>query len=376
MFKYPLFKPYYSPEFDKVISSVLQTGAIASGPYIDLFEKGLGAILEKEYVLSMSDMSAAMFLALYLSDVRQGDEVATTAFACMSSNSPVHAIGAKPLWIDVAPGSLHMDPEQLEASITPKTKAVILYHTAGYPAEAKKIAAICKKHGLRLIEDCDNSLLSSNIEGLCGTWADFSVYSFYPNRLINGIEGGALVFNDKDDFHRAKKLRRFGIDGSKFRNSLGEINNQCDIPEIGWSIGMSNVNCAVAYTQLHNLNDRIATIKRNAKLIDNMLQGNEKITYFHHREDDDPVHWVYLLKIKNRDAMIMKLKEAGIHASSLHQRNDIYSGFHASLRNMPNTTELQDNVLALPVGWWLSEEDTVSMVETFLDIQTRINDEI
>lgn len=374
MFKYPLFKTYYSPQLDHEISSVLQSGAVASGPYIQKFEKGLGDLLNESFVVSTSDMSAAMFMALYLSGIRKGDEVLTTAFACMSSNSPIHAIGATPVWVDLAPGSFHMDPAHLEELITEKTKAVLLYHTAGYPANSKAISEICKRHGIALIEDCDNAFLAENQDGLSGSYGDFSVHSFYPNRLINAIEGGALVCKKKDDFDRACRLRRFGVDPTTFRNNIGEINPQSDIAEVGWSMNLSNLHCAVGSIQLNDVQDRLAAIRRNAHIIDSYIDNLEGISRPQLQTGDKPAYWVYLLQVKNRDLFIKRLKEEGIHASSLHQRNDVYSGFNASKSHLPVTTEIQSSVLALPVGWWLSENDICAMMDIFNDVKEKIDD--
>ncbi len=374
MFKYPLFKTFYSPQLDHAISSVLQSGAVASGPYIQEFEKGLGHLLNESYVVSTSDMSAAMFMALYLSGVQKGDQVLTTAFACMSSNSPISAIGATPVWVDLEPDSFHMDPAHLEELITERTKAVILYHTAGYPAHSKAISEICKRHGIALIEDCDNAFLAENSDGLSGSYGDFCVHSFYPNRLINTIEGGALVCKNKHDYDKACRLRRFGVDSGTFRNNIGEINPHSDIPEIGWSMNLSNLHCAMGTVQLNDVKDRLSTIRRNAHIIDTYLDKVEGISRPQLTSGDVPSYWVYLLKVNKRNLFIEKLKECGVHASSLHQRNDIYSGFKADRPDLPVTGEVQSSVLALPVGWWLSESDIIAMMDIFSDVKEKIDE--
>lgn len=375
MFKYSLFKTYYSTDIDKAISSVLQSGAVASGPFVQKFESGLAELLGQQYVVSTSDMSAAMFLALYLSGVRQGDEVLTTAFTCMSSNSPINAIGATPVWVDLAPGTFHMDPEILEQKITLKTKAVVLYHTAGYPANSREISEICKRKGIYLIEDCNNAFLAENSDGLCGSNSDFSIHSFYPNRLINAIEGGALVCKNIDHYLKALKLRRFGVDSGTFRNAIGEINSLSDIPEIGWSMNLSNLNCAVGYVQLNDIEYKIASIRRNAKYIDVCIDKLDGLTKPILQQGDKPSYWVYLLQTSRRDLFIKKLKEAGIHASSLHQRNDVYSGFNAKSDELPVTTEVQNSLLALPVGWWLAENDIVAMMDIFCEVKENLDNE-
>lgn len=375
VFKFPLFKTYYAEEFDKIMSEVLRSGAVASGSYIAQFEADIAKMLEQKYALTTSDMSSAIYLALYLAGVKAGDEVATTSFTCMSSSSPIHAIGAKPLWIDLAPGSLHMDPSKLCESISEKTKAVILYHTAGYPAECKTIADICKERNIPLIEDCNNTILATTSTGLCGALADFSIYSFYPNRLVNAIEGGLLVCKDEEHYSRAKKLRRFGVDQQTFRNSFGEINPSSDIPEIGWAMNMPNFNCALAWCQIKDVHHKLANIRRNANIIDKCLAGNKMVDTFKLKAGERPSYWAYMLKVPKRDLFIQELKKVGIHASSLHQRNDIYSGFGSTKANLPETESLQKSILALPVGWWLQEDDITEMMDIFAKVQMQIEKE-
>lgn len=361
-----LFQAYTDSQMTAVALEVINSGLIASGEYVKLFEDGLASLLSKEYVVTTNDMTSAVQLALHLSGVEQGDEVITTAFACMATNSPIAILGAKAVWVDVKEGTVFMDPIELEKAITHKTKAVILYHVAGYPGYVDAISKVCKKHKIKLIEDCDNAMLAMVDGEYVGSIGDFGVLSFYPNRQINTFEGGALICKQKNDAEKARKLRRFGIDFNSFRTTDGEINPNSDIPKIGWSVTLNNLCSAVGYHQLATVKERQIQTIENVQLLNEYLATHELINVIEPIQGTVPAYWVYLITVDNRDYVLRCLKEAGIRVSSLHQRNDLYSCFATNgLKSGSNTEKLQNSIIAMPCGWWLNEKD-ISRIITVL----------
>jgi dTDP-4-amino-4,6-dideoxygalactose transaminase len=362
-----LFNAYNSVEIESVTNDVLRSGFIASGQYVNKFENGLSSLLGINHVITTVDMTSAIHLALYLSGVKKGDEVLTTSFACMATNSPIAALGAKAVWVDLEPHSVFIDPVKFEQAITSKTKAAIIYHVAGYPGHIKKLSLICKKYNISLIEDCNNALLSKVGERYVGSFGDFSIFSFYPNRQINAFEGGALVCKDSKNADKAKKMRRFGIDFNTFRTIDGEINPKSDIPEVGWSMSLSNLCSAAGNTQLDTVESRVDKARENASILTKSLTMHDNIRIIHPLEETNPAYWVYLIEINNPKVVMNKLKEEGIHVSSLHHRNDQYSCFSTTpLSEFSNTRQLQDSIIALPCGWWLDENEIKKIVTTLI----------
>lgn len=354
----PLFGVVHLPEMEAAAIEVLRSGRIASGDYVSRFEAGISKIVEQPNVVSTIDMTSAIFLALHLAGVGVGDEVLTTAFACMSTNSAIAQCGAIPVWVDVKFQTVEIDITDFVVKITEKTKAIILYHVAGYPGPAKEIAAICRERGITLIEDCDNAMFAYRDSLHVGSYGDFSVYSFYPNRQINTAEGGALTCKSSETASRARKLRRFGIDAATFRNSVGEVNPASDIAEIGWGFTMNNLCAALGCAQLLTAADRANKTRENVAKLTEAIRSHETVKLIPVPDDALPSYWVLLLLVDDRDAILKSMKIQGINVSSLHQRNDIYSGFKTNLKfNLPNTKHLQDHILSLPCGWWLSNED-------------------
>lgn len=362
----PLFGVVHTPEMEAVALEVLRSGRIASGEYVARLEKGIGDLVGQPHVVSTNDMTSAMFLALHLAGVRAGDEVLTTAFSCMATNSAIAHCGATPVWVDVLPRSVEMDVADAARKISDKTKAVIMYHVAGYPGPAKEMAELCKARGIAFIEDCNNALFATQDGAHVGGLADFSIYSFYPNRQINCTEGGALVCKSAEVAGKARQLRRFGIESSGFRTAQGEINPDADIPEIGWAYTMNNLCAALGYAQLETAREKVEQARSNVTRLTARLTEVEGISTVRAANGADPAYWVMLCLAENRDTLLQQLKDRGVSASILHHRNDTYSGFHANrLGPLTHTAYLQNHILAIPCGWWLSQTDVDTIGNVF-----------
>jgi len=357
-----LFHGALSPAAERAAIEVLRSGQIASGPKVAEFEEALASLLKRPHVVSCNDMSSALVLALHLAGVGPGDEVLTQAFSCLSSNSPIARVGATAVWVDMDPATASMSVEDLRRAITPRCKALMLYHVAGYPGPTREITELCRQHGIVVIEDCNNAMGAVQDGRPVGSLGDYAVHSFYPNRQLAAIEGGALVCPDQETAHRARRLRRFGIEMTSFRDALGEINPDSDVPELGWSASFSQLNAAVGLAHMPELAMHLRGTRANAELLQDSIEGLKGIRAVSAQPGAEPAYWGCLILAERRDEILRRLKAEGIHASRLHQRNDRYSGFAASRRALPGTDALMNQVLALPCGWWLGEADMNRLV--------------
>lgn len=339
------------------LDAVWSSGRLAAGPAVPMLEERLGALVGAQPVVAMSDMTQALCLALRLAGVTPGDEVVTLAFNCMSSNSAIAMIGATPVWVDVDPDTATVDVDDLRACITPRTRAVVVYHVAGYVADLSALRALCDEAGLPLIEDANNALGARWQDRPVGSVGDYAVFSFYANRQLNGIEGAALVCRNEVDAERARRLRRFGIDVARFRDPNGEIDPAVDVSEIGYSAALPNVNATLACRAMDDLFVRVDRNRSHVAYLMEALADQPNLQFIRERDGAHGVFWVALVRSPERDRLMAGLKARDVHCSKLHQRNDVYSGFHASVRDLPGTSLLEREMLALPSGWWLSRDD-------------------
>ncbi|MEH3124145.1 MAG: DegT/DnrJ/EryC1/StrS family aminotransferase [Sphingomonas phyllosphaerae] len=358
----PLFDCRPSDAAVRALDPVWRSGQLAAGPAVTALESRLGAYLDGREIVAMSDMTQALALALRLAGVRPGDEVVTLAMNCMSSNSAVAMVGAVPVWVDVDPETASVDLVDLAACFTGRTRAVVVYHLAGYVGDLQAIRRMCDAAGVAFIEDANNAFGADFGGQRAGTFGDYAVLSFYANRQLNGIEGAALVCKNADDAQRARKLRRFGIDIARFRTPDGEIDPDLDVPEIGIASSLSNVNATLAECAMDDVDVRIQRNRTHAARLSRALTNIPGFRLIGQRSGANGVYWVALAMSQNRNRLMTGLKALGIQCSRLHQRNDRYTGFQAMPRHLPGTTHMEREMLALPSGWWLSDEDVDRMV--------------
>lgn len=357
-----LFHPVRLPEMEVAALEVLRSGQIASGPKVTALEHAFSAVAGRAHIVSTNDLTSAVQLALHLAGVRVGDEVAAVAFSCLQSNSPIARLGARPVWIDIDPETMSMSVEDLAAKLNPSVKAVMLYHIAGYPSDTRRIAALCRERGIPLIEDCNNAIGAKLDGSPVGLMGDYAVYSLYPNRQINGIDGGLLATPDATTAARATRLRRFGVDATSFRDARGEINPESDVVEIGWSAALNNLNAAVALSQLNTLSVRMTRTSAVATRLASVLSGYSQLRPVQPLPDTAPAFWGFLVLSEHRDALLEHLKAHGIKASIFHQRNDWYTGFGTPRADLPGTELAMSQLLALPCGWWLTDAQVSELI--------------
>lgn len=356
-----LFDARPTAAMDAAALGVLSTGQIASGPLVAQFETAFAKMVVGEFAVATDNMTSALVLALHLAGVGDGDEVATLAYSCLSSNSAIKRVGATPVWVDIDPETATISCDDLARAVTAKTKAVTIYHVAGYPAAMQEIADFCRARGLVLIEDC-NAALGAEIDGRpVGSFGDFAVYSFYPNRQVNALDGGMLFCPDETTARRARRLRRFGIDLAGFRDARGEIDPAADVPEIGWSSAMSNLNAAVGLAHLEGWDLRKARLRENAAYLKSIIDSLSGVRAVRWVSDSQPGWWGFAVLSHERDEKLAMLKSLGVQASILHQRNDVYSGFVATSRPLPGTDRFQSEVIVLPCGPWLDAQSVAEL---------------
>ena len=366
-----LFKPVMLPEMEAAALEVMRSGQIASGPKVAELEKAFGSFAGRDHMVSTNDLTSAVTLALHLAGVRAGDDVATIAFSCLQSNSPIARLGAHPVWIDVDPTTMSMSVADLTAKLKPSVKAVMVYHVAGYPADTVRISALCRDAGIPLIEDCNNAIGATLDNRPVGVHGEYAVYSFYPNRQINGIDGGMLATPDAASATRAKRLRRFGVDAETFRDARGEINPESNVPEIGWSAALNNLNAAVALAQFATLASRTARTREISTRLTVALDGLHSLRVVQPVTNSIPAFWGFLVLCEHRDALLEYLKNNGIKSSIFHQRNDFYTGFGTERDTLPGTEMIMAQELALPCGWWLSDTQVEKMINVICQFSAK-----
>lgn len=347
----PLFKPYMpdTPE----ISLILKSGALAYGNYTKQFERRLKEYFGTEYLLVTGSFSDAISVTLSTLGIEYGDEIMTSPMACLASTQPYATYGAKTVWADVDPNRGTLSPESVENTICKKTKLIVHNHFCGYPGFIDEINEIGKKHGIPVIDDgieCFGSKYKGSLIGNCGT--DVTVFSLTAVRFCNCIDGGVVIFKNKELFEKALLIRDCGIDRSCFRDDIGEISMDCDISLKGYSAMMSNLNGYIGQCQMDCIDELLEKHRIQAKKWREFFSEQSRYMPIY-CADSNPNYWVYGIHVNNKREAILQFREMGYYASGVHVRNDVYSVFGKNEKALPGVEVFYNSFVALPCGWWM-----------------------
>ncbi len=239
------FLPFSKPTIDEAtiaaVGDVLRSGWITSGPKVQAFEQQLSAYFGGRPVLTFNSGTCTMEIALRVAGVGPGDEVITTPISWVATANVILEVGATPVFADIDPTTRNIDLAQLEAAITPRTKAILPVFLAGLPVDMTRLYALAKKYNLRVLEDAAQALGSSWNGQRIGSTGDFVSFSFQANKNVTSSEGGCLVLNNDEEVRLAQKYRLQGVTRSGF--------DGLDVDVLGGKFNMTDVAAAIGLGQ-------------------------------------------------------------------------------------------------------------------------------
>ncbi len=352
--KTPLFKVFMPQSVVGALESTLFSGYIAEGERVAELTRVISDYTGNPRTVLVNSCTTALTMAYRLAGVKPGDEVITTPLTCVASNQPILSLGAIPVWVDVNPRNGMVDPSAIEPLITDRTRAILVLHKEGDPAPMREILEIAGKHNIKVIEDAAHAL-GTKYKGLkIGNHGDFVCFSFQAIKHITTGDGGALLCSNEDDYMLARRMKWFGVD----KELRGTGNPWLeDIPDWGYKANMNDVAATIGIEQMKYIDEIIMKFNRNGLLYSASLKDIPGVKLIERDPDDFSTYWAYCLLADDRSGLIKKLNEAGIAAGQIHPRNDVYSMFRRSRRDLPNVEYFSKRELCLPCGWWVNEEE-------------------
>ncbi|HXH34722.1 MAG TPA: DegT/DnrJ/EryC1/StrS family aminotransferase [Plantibacter sp.] len=346
------------------LTEVLRSGYIADGSLVRDFENRLRDFVGNPHVETAGEYSGALTLALFQAGVRPGDEVLTCPEACLGTNMPILSLFAKPVWCDVDPQTGIIDPLDVAARVTERTRALLFFHWGGDVAPIDELLAVAREHGIAAIEDASEAFGAEYRGRKVGnTGCDYTVWSFGPVRHMTTGEGAAITFANGEEAERFRCLKRYGIHQPTFRDEFGEIDPSSDIPEPGLNSYMNNIAAAIGLEQIADIEPAIERHRQNGAFYESKLATVGGIDLIQRLPDAVSGYWVYTLLAERRDDLQRALADAGIRSSKLHLRNDTYSAFGTGLADLPGCAAFSARRLCIPCGWWVTDEDRLRVVE-------------
>jgi dTDP-4-amino-4,6-dideoxygalactose transaminase len=306
-----MFYPYMPKEAIKAASDALGIRMIGQAKKVDLVEEKFSKKFNIPYSLTTNSGTSALHLASILAGIKQGDEVITTPMTCTATNIPILYTGAKPLFADIQEGTMNIDPKSIAEKITPKTKAIMVVHWAGYPCDMDEIHKIAEENNLKVIEDAAHALGAEYKGKYIGSISDFSCFSFQAIKQITCVDGGMLTMLNQENYKKVKLLRWYGID----REFKGDIYWKYQITDIGYKYHMNDVTATILDVQLDYFNKVMARRQEIVNRYLNELKDIPDLTLLKREQDRTSGNWLFTILVDRRKDFIKKLNDNGIEAT-------------------------------------------------------------
>lgn len=305
MRRIPVYQPDLTGKEREYVLECLETTWISSkGRFIGEFESGFSQFISAPHAVSVSNGTVALHLALLALDIGPGDEVIVPTFTYVASVNAIRYVGATPVFCDSRPDTWQMDPADVERRITPRTRAVIAVHLYGGACDMPALVDICKRHHLKMVEDCAEAI-GTRVNGRhVGTFGDVATFSFFGNKTITTGEGGMVVCKDAALDYRIRRLRGQGL--AQNREYWHDI--------VGYNYRMTNICAAIGLAQLERVDN---ILRRKATLASHYRDalGSLPLTFQKNLPGEVSSHWMVTVLVpvpKVREGVRMALAEAGI----------------------------------------------------------------
>lgn len=353
----PNFKVHIPKKSISYVRKALESGWVGGdGPYGKKFETAIGDIIGNRNVIALNSGTSALQIALRLAGVA-GAEVVTTPMTCIATNAAIVNEGGIPVWADVDKTTGNIDVSSIEKCISKKTKAIMVVHWGGTPADLDSIARIAKKYEIPVIEDAAQALGSIYKGRHIGTHSEFVAFSTQAIKIINTADGGFLATKRIRDSVAARKLRWYGIDRQKRVWNTVFNRWEFDIDEIGSKMQMTDVQAAIGLGQLPWLPKLLAHRRRVALLYEKALASSTHLVAQRSLPHSLSNYWMFTVICQNismKKRLITELKKIGVQAETAHTRNDRYAAFlKYGKHDLPGVTHFNDCHLIIPVGHWV-----------------------
>jgi perosamine synthetase len=346
----PLSSPDITEAEIEAVTAVLRTNSLSLGPKLEEFEEAISAFQQMPQAIAVSSGTAGLHLAIRALNIGEGDEVIIPSFTFIAVANAVRYEQAKPVFVDIDPVTLNMNPACVEASITPRTRAMIVVHTFGVPAQMDALMQIANHHNLAVVEDTCEAIGATYNDQRTGGFGDISVLAFYPNKQITTGEGGAMLVRDTRLASRIRALRNQG------RYPSGDWLQHA---EIGYNYRLSEMACALGLVQLNRLPAILAQRAAVARNYNDLLAQIDGVLRPPLHLPSRSISWfVYVIRLaehfttEDRDKVLNSLLNQGIgcarYFAPIHLQPAYAGVLSAQQAKLPITEAVAQRTLALP----------------------------
>lgn len=369
----PFHRPSIGPEEEEEVIQTLRSGWLTTGPRTQQFERDFASFSGCKHAIGLSSCTAGLHLALVALGIGEGDEVITTTITFpATANVIVHQRG-KPVFVDVDPETLNIDTDQIEAKITPRTRAIIPVHFAGHPCQMDRILEIARRYNLKVIDDAAHALEAEYKGRKVGGLGDATVFSFYATKNITTGEGGMLTTNDDDLAEKISILRLHGISRDAWNRYGSEGYKHWDTVYPGYKYNMFDLQAALGIHQLKKVDEFLRARNKYVQMYDETFKQIPEIKLLGRKENIKHSHHLYIIQVKTEDLtadrdVIMNAIQAenigiGVHFRALHLQSYYRNTYGFRPGDFPNAEYASDRVISLPLYPAMTEQDVFYVID-------------
>ncbi|MBX9772262.1 MAG: DegT/DnrJ/EryC1/StrS aminotransferase family protein [Candidatus Obscuribacterales bacterium] len=360
-------KPNIGPAEEAEVIDALRSGWLTTGPKTKKFEREFADFVGAKHGVAVNSCTAALHVALLAAGVGTGDEVITSPITFASTANVIVHSGATPVFVDVEPETLNLDPAKLEAAITPRTKVIIPVHFAGHPCDMDEIKAIADKHKLTIIEDAAHSPDAHYKGKRIGSISPATCFSFYATKNITTGEGGMLTTDDQAFAEKCAILALHGISKDAWKRYSSSGYQHWDILDPGFKYNMFDLQAALGLVQLKRVDEFWTERKRQFEFYGKAFADLPEITLPIVRDYVKSSYHLYVIQVKteelgiDRDTFMNALQAEnigiGIHFRAVHLHPYYKNTFGFAEGMFPNAEYASDRVISLPLYPGLPQAD-------------------
>ncbi|WP_421903778.1 UDP-4-amino-4,6-dideoxy-N-acetyl-beta-L-altrosamine transaminase [Maridesulfovibrio sp.] len=350
----------------KAVADALTSGWLTTGPNVDEFEEAVARLSGVQYGVAVSSGTAALHAAMFAFNIKEGDEVILPPMTFAATANCVAYMGATPVFADVAPDTLLIDPVEVEKKITSKTKGIIAVDYAGSPCDYIALRKIADEHGLFLAADACHSFGGKYNGSPVGSLADITTYSFHPVKHITTAEGGMAVTDNQRYRKRMTRFRNHGINAD-FKERPDWF---YEMEDLGFNYRISDIQCALGLSQLNKLPDWVTRRRELAAIYDRLFAEIDGITPLGKPDNVNPAFHLYVVKTDDslRREIFSYFRKHGIgvqvHYIPVHLHPFYKKRFNTHKGMCPVAEKEYESIISLPIFPGMDNDDINRVVET------------
>lgn len=353
---------FIPPETGHEVDKVLKSKWINTGKQEKLLREQFAKRFNIKHIVACNSGTSALRASLAALGVGAGDEVVSTPYTFIATNTSILEQGAKPVFADINYDTLNIDPQSIVKKITKKTKAIMCVHYGGNVCDMDAIRKIGRDYNLPIIEDSAHAMNAKYKGDFIGTKGDIITFSLQVVKIITCGDGGMIATPHKKYYEKLKKQIWFGVDRENKKTSI--IDPLPDrIDTLGFKYNMNDITATIGIVGLKHINEPLARRKKIGELYRREFEHCSKVKTTYYPTENTPNYQIFPVHVQNRMKFALFMREHGIFVNINNRRNDRYSIF-GGIKNLPNLKRADEDTILIPIHYDLTDHDVEKIIDT------------